>query len=132
MKKFTAVLISALIASLALAAPVFSLSKDPKMNLMTQNDIIQLAAYPQSKLTYWHINRSKATFIFQSMDIKELYDFYDKALGAEGWKDAPMMGMENGILKDGSYAGTYAMEEYTLSFSVKAAMGKTTVHFEVR
>lgn len=132
MNKFTAILMSAVIASLAFAAPVFNLSKDAKMNLMLKNEIIQLAPSPEYKLTYWHINKTKATFIFQGSDVKELYDFYDQALGMEGWKDAPMMGLENGVRKDGSYAGTYALEEYTLSFTVKAGMGKTTVHFEVK
>jgi len=133
MKKILIVVASAaLMFSLAFAAPVFNFSKDAKMNLMMKGQVIQLAADPMLKLSYWHINKSIATLVFQGADVKGLYDFYDMALGAQGWKDAPLMGLENGIRKDGSYAGTYAMDGYTLSFTVKAAMGKVRVHLEVK
>ncbi len=133
MKKAIALAVSAVVVlGLAFAAPVFDLSKDVKMNLVMKGETIELAVPTVLKLGYWHINKSKATFIFDGGDVGGIYDFYDMALGAQGWKDAPVMGLENGIRKDGSYAGTYAMDGYTLSFTVKAEMGKVTVHLEVK
>lgn len=134
MKKMLAMLVSVVVlaTSLALAAPVFVFSTDPAMNLMMKGETIQLSAYPKLKLSYWHINPTKATFIYQGTDVKDAYDFYDQSLGKEGWKDAPAMGLENGIMKDGSYAGTYAREEYTLDLTVKVEMGKMTVKLNLK
>ncbi len=133
MKKAIALAASAVVAlSLAFAAPVFNFSKDAKMNLVMKGETLELAVPAVLKLSYWHINKSIATFIFDGGDVSGIYDFYDLALGAQGWKDAPVMGLQNGIRKDRSYAGTYAMDGYTLSFTVKAQMGKVRVHLEVK
>lgn len=134
MKKALIAAISSVVlaTSLALATPVFTFSPDPKMNLMMQGETIQLSAYPMLTLSYWHINQTKATFIYKGTDAKGVYEFYDQALGAEGWKDAPAMGLENGLRKDGSYEGTYAMDEYTLSLSIKLEMGRVTAKLNVK
>ncbi len=134
MKKVLIAAMSAVVlaTSLAFAAPVFSFSADPKMNLMMKGETIQLSAYPTLKLAYWHINKTKATFIYNGTDVKGVYDFYDHALGAEGWKDAPVMGTENGSRKDGSYEGTYALEEYTLTLTIKSEMGKVTAKLNLK
>lgn len=133
MKKVLIAALSAIVlaTSLALATPVFSFSPDAKMNLM-KGETIQLSAYPMLKLAYWHINKTKATFIYSGTDAKGVYEFYDQALGAEGWKDAPNLSMENGVRKDGSYEGTYAMDEYTLSLSIKVDMGRVTAKLKVK
>ncbi len=127
MKKIITALVSvALATSFALAAPVFQFSPEAKMNLMMKGETIQLSADPMLKLIYWHINKTKATFIYGGTDAKGAYAFYDGALGKEGWKDAPNTSMENGVRKDGSYEGTYVMDEYTLSLSIKVNMGRVT------
>jgi hypothetical protein len=134
MKKVLIAALSALVlaTSLALATPVFSFSPDPKMNLMMKGETIQLSAYPMLKLAYWHINQTKATFIYNGTDAKGVYEFYDQALGAEGWKDAPNLDMENGVRKDGSYEGAYALEEYTLSLSIKPETGRLTAKLNLK
>jgi opacity protein-like surface antigen len=134
MKKVLIAALSALVlaTSLAFAAPVFTFSADPKMNLMMNGETIQLSAYPTLTLSYWHINKTKATFIYNGTDANGVYEFYDHALGAEGWKDAPGMDLENGVRKDGSYEGTYALEEYTLRLTIKVEMGKVTAKLNVK
>ena len=55
-------------------------------------------------------NRSKMTLVYGSNDLKGAYDFYHQALGKDGWKYTPAMGLENGPMKDGNCEGMYAKE----------------------
>ncbi len=93
MKKTVATLMSAavLATSLALAAPVFKFSTDPKANLMMMGQTIELSAYPKAKLLAKSISNSNASFVYSGSDAAGVYAFYDKALKSEGWKDAPAM-----------------------------------------
>ena len=50
------------------------------------------------------------TLVYGGNDLKGAYDFYDQALGKDGRKDAPAMGLENGPMKDGNCEGMYAKE----------------------
>jgi hypothetical protein len=101
MKKTVATLMSAavLATSLALAAPSFKFSTDPKANLMMMGQTIELSAYPKAKLLSKSISNSKASFVYAGSDAAGVYAFYDKALKSEGWKDAPMM--KDGSMKSG-------------------------------
>jgi uncharacterized protein with FMN-binding domain len=93
MKKTVATLMSAVVlaTSLALAAPVFKFSTDPKANLMMMGQTIELSAYPKAKLLAKSISNSNASFVYSGSDAAGVYAFYDKALKSEGWKDAPAM-----------------------------------------
>ena len=133
MKKMLASLVAiALFASsLALAVPVLHFSSDAKLNLMMKNEIVQVDTHPMLKLIFQHVNHSKMTMIYQGSDAKGIYEFYDQALGKQGWKDAPAMG-HNGEVREGDYQGTYAFEEYTLSFMAKVEMGRVRVTISVK
>lgn len=93
MKKIVASLMSAavLATSIALAAPVFKFSTDPKANLMMMGQTIELSAYPKAKLLAKTVTDSRATLVYAGSDASGAYAFYDKALKSEGWKDAPAM-----------------------------------------
>jgi hypothetical protein len=87
---------AAVLIPIALAAPVFKFSSDPKMNAMMTADTIDLSAYPKLPLIYKALNGSKATLVYKGADAGKVYAFYDKAFKSEGWKDAPMGAMMAG------------------------------------
>ncbi len=78
---------------IALAAPVFKFSTDPKANAMMMADTIELTAYPKLPLVFKALNGAKATLVYKGTDAGKVYAFYDKAFKSEGWKDAPMGAM---------------------------------------
>jgi hypothetical protein len=83
----------AVLVPVALAAPMFKFSSDPKMNAMMAADTIDLTAYPKLPLIFKSVNGAKATLVYKGADAGKVYAFYDKALKSEGWKDAPMGAM---------------------------------------
>jgi hypothetical protein len=83
----------AVLVPVALAAPMFKFSSDPKMNAMMMADTIDLTAYPKLPLIYKSLNGAKATLVYKGADAGKVYAFYDKAFKSEGWKDAPMGAM---------------------------------------
>jgi hypothetical protein len=95
MKKFTrmSLIAAALLVPVALAAPMFKFSSDPKMNAMMMADTIDLTAYPKLPLVFKALNGAKATLVYKGADAGKVYAFYDKAFKSEGWKDAPMGAM---------------------------------------
>ena len=84
---------AAVLVPIALAAPVFKFSSDPKMNAMMTADTIDLTAYPKLPLVFKALNGAKATLVYKGADAGNVYAFYDKAFKSEGWKDAPMGAM---------------------------------------
>jgi hypothetical protein len=114
MKKALIAVLSAVVfaTGFALAAPVFHFNTDSMMNVMMnammKKDVIQIAAFPKLGLVSQHVNRSKRTLVYSGNNLNGAYDFYDQALGMNGWKATPAMGLENGLMKDGNYEGTYA------------------------
>jgi hypothetical protein len=92
MKKFTrmSLIAVAVLVPVALAAPMFKFSGDPKMNAMMMADTIDLTAYPKLPLVFKSLNGAKATLVYKGADAGKVYAFYDKAFKSEGWKDAPM------------------------------------------
>ena len=84
---------AAVLVPIALAAPVFKFSSDPKMNAMMIADTIDLTAYPKLPLVFKALNGAKATLVYKGADAGNVYAFYDKAFKSEGWKDAPMGAM---------------------------------------
>jgi hypothetical protein len=95
MKKFTrmSLIAVAVLVPVALAAPMFKFSSDPKMNAMMMADTIDLTAYPKLPLVFKAINGAKATLVYKGADAGKVYAFYDTAFKSEGWKDAPMGAM---------------------------------------
>jgi hypothetical protein len=83
----------AVLVPVALAAPMFKFSSDPKMNAMMAADTIDLTAYPKLPLIFKSVNGMRATLVYKGADAGKVYAFYDKALKSEGWKDAPMGAM---------------------------------------
>jgi hypothetical protein len=95
MKKFTrmSLIAAALLVPVALAAPMFKFSSDPKMNAMMMANTIDLTAYPKLPLVFKSLNGAKATLVYKGADAGKVYAFYDKAFKSEGWKDAPIGAM---------------------------------------
>ncbi len=95
MKKLTrmSLIAVAVLVPVALAAPMFKFSADPKMNAMMMADTIELTAYPKLPLVFKSIAGAKATLVYKGADAGTVYAFYDKAFKSEGWKDAPMGAM---------------------------------------
>lgn len=95
MKKFTrmSLIAVAVLVPVALAAPMFKFSSDPKMNAMMTADTIDLTAYPKLPLVFKSTAGAKATLVYKGADAGSVYAFYDKAFKSEGWKDAPMTAM---------------------------------------
>jgi hypothetical protein len=95
MKKFTrmSLIAVAVLVPVALAAPMFKFSSDPKMNAMMMADTIDLTAYPKLPLVFKALNGAKATLVYKGADAGKVYAFYDQAFKSEGWKDAPMGAM---------------------------------------
>jgi hypothetical protein len=95
MKNFTrmSLIAVAVLVPVALAAPMFKFSSDPKMNAMMMADTIDLTAYPKLPLIFKAINGAKATLVYKGADAGKVYAFYDQAFKSEGWKDAPMTAM---------------------------------------
>lgn len=90
------------IGSLSLATPSFKFTTDAKMNLMASGNSIDISAYPKMGLISKKIQASSATLIFKGNDAVGAYAFYDKALKAEEWKDAPGGMMPKGdAMKEG-------------------------------
>jgi hypothetical protein len=83
----------AVLVPVALAAPMFKFSSDPKMNAMMMADTIDLTAYPKLPLVFKALNGAKATLVYKGADAGKVYAYYDKAFKSEGWKDAPMGAM---------------------------------------
>jgi hypothetical protein len=83
----------AVLVPVALAAPMFKFSSNPKMNAMMMADTIELTAYSGLPLVFKSIAGSKATLVYQGVEAGKVYAFYDKAFKSEGWKDAPMGAM---------------------------------------
>lgn len=160
-KKIVASLMSAALAtSLAIAAPVFKFSADPKANLMMMGQTIELSAYPKAKLLARSVTDSKATLVYAGSNASGVYAFYDQALKSEGWKDAPAMmasgdtmksadtmtkttgtmksgdtmksGVEAMKMKDGSYQGHYTLKNYSLALSTAVKDGKVNVNLSVK
>jgi hypothetical protein len=95
MKKFTrmSLIAVAVLVPVALAAPMFKFSSDPKMNAMMMADTIDLTAYPKLPLVFKALNGARATLVYKGADAGKVYAFYDQAFKSEGWKDAPMGAM---------------------------------------
>jgi hypothetical protein len=83
----------AMLVPVALAAPMFKFSSDPKMNAMMMANTIDLTAYPKLPLVFKSLTGAKATLVYKGADAGKVYAFYDKAFKSEGWKDAPMAAM---------------------------------------
>ena len=83
----------AVLVPVALAAPMFKFSSNPKANAMMMADTIELTAYLKLPLVFKSMNGAKATLVYKGADAGMVYAFYDKAFKSEGWKDAPMGAM---------------------------------------
>ena len=83
----------AVLVPVALAAPMFKFSSNPKANAMMMADTIELTAYLKLPLVFKSMNGAKATLVYKGANAGMVYAFYDKAFKSEGWKDAPMGAM---------------------------------------
>ncbi len=102
MSRYSLMFAALSIGSLALATPSFKFTTDAKMNLMAAGNSIDISAYPKMGLISKKVQASSATLIFKGNDAMGAYAFYDKALKAEEWKDAPGGMMPKGdAMKEG-------------------------------
>jgi hypothetical protein len=92
----------ATISSFALATPSFKFTTNAKMNLMASGNNLEISAYPKMGLITKKIQASSATLVFKGNDAVGAYAFYDKALKAEEWHDAPGGMLPKGDMKEGT------------------------------
>ena len=106
-------------------APTLKFSAMPNMNMMMSGSSVDISAAPGYKLTKHRVRRHKGTLTYASVDAKGLFDFYNKALGSEGWKED--MGMKMGMVKAGTYAEAYIMNTFKLDLMTHVVGSNTVV-----
>ena len=111
--------------NMSMKAPTLKFSAMPNMNMMMSGSSVDISAAPGYKLTKHRVRRHKGTLTYASVDAKGLFDFYNKALGSEGWKED--MGMKMGMVKAGTYAEAYIMNTFKLDLMTHVVGSNTVV-----
>ncbi|HEU4742187.1 MAG TPA: hypothetical protein VFS50_11395 [Meiothermus sp.] len=129
--------ISALLAATALAAPTFIFVKDAAANGMMMaagnKEHIELAAYPGLTVKARSVAPTHATFYYISknpaQDAQKVFDLYHNALLNEGWmihgdmmggkKDDPATMNGEATQAKGIFDSELTFKSYTITLSVK-------------
>jgi hypothetical protein len=110
--------------NMSMKAPTLKFSAMPNMNMMMAGSSVDVSAAPGYKLSRHRVRRHAATLTYASADAKGLFDFYNKALASERWQED--MGMKMGMVKAGTYAEAYTMNNWKLDLMTQVK-GTTTV-----
>ena len=127
------------------AAPTFVFSAQAGMNMMMNSGgALTITAVPGEKLISRSVRGMTATLIYSGKNSASIFGFYDKALGAEGWKatmmDGKMMAADSvaksaGTMTDsammmgGTHSATFEMGGHSIDLKVNEAGGRVTVAF---
>lgn len=139
--------ISALLAATAFAAPTFIFVKDAAANGMMMaagnKEQIELAAYPGLTVKARNVAPTQATFYYiyisknPAQDAQKVFEFYQNALLKEGWmihgdmmgekkadamtgkKDDPATMNDDAMRAKGIFESELTFKNYTLTLSVK-------------
>ena len=110
--------------NMSMKAPTLKFSAMPNMNMMMAGNSVDISAATGYKLLKHRVRRHTGTLTYASTDAKGLFDFYNKSLSSEGWKED--MGMKMGMMKTGMYAEAYTMNTFKLDLMTQV-VGSTTV-----
>ena len=110
--------------NMSMKAPTLKYSAMPNMNMMMAGNSVDISAATGYKLLKHRVRSHTGTLTYASTDAKGLFDFYNKALSSEGWKED--MGMKMGMMKAGTYAEAYTMKTFKLDLMTQV-VGSTTV-----
>ena len=110
--------------NMSMQSPTLKYSAMPNMNMMMSGNSVDISAATGYKLLKYRVRSHTATLTYASTDAKGLFDFYNKALGGEGWKED--MSMKMGMMKAGTYAEAYTMKTFKLDLMTQV-VGSTTV-----
>jgi hypothetical protein len=103
MKKGILIVSVFVLASIALAAPMFKFGKDEGSNMMMKGETINISAYPKFKLLAKNINNKSAILIYEGKVAHDPFAYYEAALQKDGWKlaDDAMMKPGDTMAKPG-------------------------------
>ena len=108
-----------------MGAPMLKYTGMPGMNMMMSGNTVEFTKAPGYKLMNYSYNMHSATLIYQSANAKGLFDFYNKAIMAEGWKED--INMKMGMMKTGEYGEAYVMKNWKLDLMTTNRGSLTTV-----
>ncbi len=110
---------------MSMNAPTLKYSAMPNMNMMMSGNSVDISPAAGFKLLKHRVRGHTGTLTYASKDAKGLFDFYNKALGGEGWKED--MGMKMGMMKAGTYAEAYTMKTWKLDLMTQTVGSNTVV-----
>ena len=111
--------------NMSMKVPTLKYSAMANMNMMMSGNSVDISPATGYKLLKHRVRRHTGTLTYSSTDAKGLFDFYNKALGGEGWKED--MGMKMGMMKAGTYAEAYTMNSWKLDLMTQMTGNKTVV-----
>jgi hypothetical protein len=110
--------------NMSMNAPTLKYSTMANMNMMMSGSSVDISPATGFKLLKHRVRRHTGTLTYASTDAKGLFDFYNTALGGEGWKED--MTMKMGMMKAGTYAEAYTIHSWKLDLMTQV-VGRTTV-----
>lgn len=111
--------------NMSMKVPTLKFSAMPGMNMMMSGSSVDISPATGYKLLKHRVRRHTGTLTYASADAKGLFDFYNKALAGEGWKED--MGMKMGMMKAGTYAEAYTINTFKLDLMTQTVGNKTIV-----
>lgn len=108
-----------------MGAPTLKYTMMSNMNMMMSGHTVQFTKAPGYKLIDYIYNMHNATLSYQTTNAKGLYDFYNKAIMGEGWKED--MSMKMGMMAKGEYSEAYVMKNWKLDLMATNRGNRTTV-----
>lgn len=104
--------------------PTLRFSADQHMNAMLGGGSLRLSAAPGMGRYTYRVRGHRATISYATRNARGLFNFYDKALWAEGWKEDRSMAMG---MMHGGYMESYVMGKGKLDLSVMSSGNQTVV-----
>jgi hypothetical protein len=114
--------------NMSMKVPTLKYSAMPNMNMMMSGKSVDIGPAMGFKLRTHRVRRHSATLTYATTDAKGLFDFYNKAIASEGWKQD--MGMKMGMMAMGTYAEAYTMNNWKLDLKTTKVGSNTVVTFK--
>lgn len=112
-------------SGMMMGAPMLKYTTMSGMNMMMSGNTVEFTKAPGYKLLSYSYNMHSATLIYQSTNAKGLFDFYNKAIVSEGWKED--MNMKMGMMARGEYGEAYISKNWKLDLMATNRGSRTTV-----
>ena len=112
-------------SGMMMGAPMLKYTSMPGMNMMMSGNTVEFTKAPGYRLLSYTYNMHNATLIYQSTDAKGLFNFYNKAIMSEGWRED--MNMKMGMMSMGEYGEAYVSKNWKLDLMTVNRGSRTTV-----